>query len=99
MPVIVDPEGVGLVSLLDFANFEEKRVLEIGCGKGRLTFGLAEQASHIIAIEPVSEDIQTAELNTRDSLKGKIKFLASTIEEIDLGGDSKFDLAFFSWSL
>ena len=99
MPVIVDPEGIGLAALLEFASFDGKRVLEIGCGEGRMTFGFAERTSHVTAIDPMSEDIQAAELSTPDSLKGKINFIETSIEDFDPSGDSKFDLALFSWSL
>jgi tRNA G46 methylase TrmB len=37
MTVRVDPENNETRALLDLVNFTNKRVLEIGCGDGRLT--------------------------------------------------------------
>ena len=100
MPVIVDPEGISVKIIQEFVDFTGKRVLEIGCGKGRITMAIAERSSHITAIDPLAEDIQTAKQNTPDPLKGIINFIASSIQDFNLPeGSAKFDIALFSWSL
>jgi 2-polyprenyl-3-methyl-5-hydroxy-6-metoxy-1,4-benzoquinol methylase len=100
MPVITDPEGVSAKIIQEISDFTGKRVLEIGCGKGRITMAIAERSSHVTAIDPLAEDIQTAEQNTPAPLKGKITFVTSGIEDFDLpDGSAKFDIALFSWSL
>jgi 2-polyprenyl-3-methyl-5-hydroxy-6-metoxy-1,4-benzoquinol methylase len=100
MAVFVDPEGVSARKILDFVDLKDKRLLEIGCGKGRLTIPLAEIASHITAIDPSLEDIQVAMERTPERLAGTIKYKAMPIEEFDLPpGSPKFDLIFFTWSL
>jgi 2-polyprenyl-3-methyl-5-hydroxy-6-metoxy-1,4-benzoquinol methylase len=100
MPVAADPEGKSAKILQDFLKFTDKRVLEIGCGKGRLTFAFAEHAKHVTAIDPVAEDIQTAKQNTPPSLEGKIDFIAVGIEDYLLPEtQEKFDIALFTWSL
>jgi 16S rRNA A1518/A1519 N6-dimethyltransferase RsmA/KsgA/DIM1 with predicted DNA glycosylase/AP lyase activity len=40
MTKVIDPEGTQLGGIRRLADFRAKRVLEIGCGDGRLTFGL-----------------------------------------------------------
>ena len=100
MPVIADPEGVSAKVIQEFIDFTDKRVLEIGCGEGRITMAIAERSSHVTAIDPLAEDIQTAKQNTPDSLKRKINFITASIEDFDLPeGSAKFDIALFSWSL
>jgi 2-polyprenyl-3-methyl-5-hydroxy-6-metoxy-1,4-benzoquinol methylase len=100
MPVITDPEAISAKTIQEFVDFTGKRVLEIGCGKGRITMAIAEHSSHITAIDPLAEDIQTAKQNTPAPLKGKINFVASGIEDFDIpDGSAKFDIALFSWSL
>ncbi len=100
MPVVTDPEGVSAEIIREFFDFRDKQIFEIGCGRGRITMAIAEQVSHVTAIDPVAEDIKTAQQNTPDSLKGKIDFIASSIEDFILPeGSAKFDLAFFTWSL
>jgi 2-polyprenyl-3-methyl-5-hydroxy-6-metoxy-1,4-benzoquinol methylase len=100
MPVIADPEGISAKIIQEFVDFTGKRVLEIGCGKGRITMAIAERSSHITAIDPLAEDIQTAEEKTPPKLKDKINFQASGIEDLILPeGSAKFDIALYSWSL
>jgi len=100
MPVIDDREGISAKIIQEFFDFSDKRVLEIGCGKGRITMAIAEHSSHVTAIDPLAEDIQTAKQNTPGPLKGKINFIASGIEDFNLPeGSAKFDIALFSWSL
>ena len=100
MPVIADPEGVSIKIIREFIDFTDKRVLEIGCGKGRITMGIAEHSMHVTAIDPEIENIQTAQENTPRQLKEKVAFIASGIEDFELGGDfNRFDIALFSWSL
>jgi 2-polyprenyl-3-methyl-5-hydroxy-6-metoxy-1,4-benzoquinol methylase len=100
MPVFADPEGVSIKIIQEFIDFTDKRVFEIGCGKGRITMGIAELSSHVTAIDPEVEAIQTAQENTPTNLKDKVTFITSGIEDFELPEDSaKFDIALFSWSL
>jgi len=100
MPVFVDPEGVSAREILNFVDLRDKRLLEIGCGRGRLTIPLAKIASHITAIDPRLEDIQAAMERTPEKLAGTINYKAVPIEEFDLSpGSQKFDLILFTWSL
>jgi len=100
MPVSADPEGVSEKIIQEFVDFSGKRVFEIGCGDGRITMALAELASHVTAIDPLAEDIQTAQQETPAHLKGKINFITSRIQDFHLPESAaKFDIALFSWSL
>lgn len=100
MPAAVDPEGVSARTLAEFVDLREKRILEIGCGKGRLSYPLAEYADQIIAIDPVAEDIRKAIEGIPSHLGHKIEFLTQSIEEYQHPENSApFDLSIFSWSL
>ena len=100
MPAFVDPEGVSVREIQEFVDLQGKRILEIGCGEGRLTIPLAETASSIIAIDPVVEDITIAIEAHPEKLKDRIDFIATAIEDYELPpGSPRFDLALFTWSL
>lgn len=100
MTIIEDPEGIEIAVIQKMANFDGKRVFEIGCGDGRLTWEYVEKASHVTAIDPIAEDILTAQQDTPDHLKDRVSFIESSIEDFTLPkGSMKFDLIFFSWSL
>jgi 2-polyprenyl-3-methyl-5-hydroxy-6-metoxy-1,4-benzoquinol methylase len=100
MPVIADPEGISAEIIQEFYDFTDCRVLEIGCGKGRITIAIAENSQHVTAIDPSEEDIQTAVQNIPTHLKDKINFIASSIDDFELPtGRPKFDIALFTWSL
>ncbi len=60
MPVFPDPEDTETKALHDYADFSGKRVLEIGCGDGRLTWRYADRVAHAVAIDPKAEDIEIA---------------------------------------
>jgi 2-polyprenyl-3-methyl-5-hydroxy-6-metoxy-1,4-benzoquinol methylase len=100
MTVIKDPEGNETTALHAMVDFKDRRVLEIGCGPGRLTWRYADHAAHVMAIDPDGTDIETARANKPDRLKGRLDFLQSTLA--DFAGSfkgRKFDVAIFSWSL
>ena len=98
MPVFADPEDTETRALHDYADFGGKRVLEIGCGEGRLTWRYADRATHIVAIDPKTEDIEIAIEECPDDLRAKIEFRAARLEELEIPAE-KFDLALLSWSL
>ncbi len=98
MPVFADPEDTETRALHDYADFTGKRVLEIGCGDGRLTWRYAERAASVIAIDPDEDDIAFALEDCPAELRHKIVFRAIRLAELDLPTE-KFDLALLSWSL
>ena len=51
MPVL-DPEGAHLAALRRLGDFAGRHVLEMGCGAGRLTLGIAGDAAHVFAFDP-----------------------------------------------
>jgi ubiquinone/menaquinone biosynthesis C-methylase UbiE len=98
MAVLLDPEDTETKALHDYADFTGRRVLEIGCGDGRLTWRYADRAASIVAIDPDADDIAIALEDCPAELRSKIEFRAARLEEVDLPAE-KFDLALLSWSL
>ena len=98
MAVLPDPEDTETSALHDYADFNGMRVLEIGCGDGRLTWRYADRAAHVVAIDPDTEDIATALEDCPADLRAKIEFRALRLAELDVPTE-KFDLALLSWSL
>ena len=94
----VDPEGTQLAAVRSLVSFDRKRVLEIGCGDGRLTFGYAHEAASVEASDPDGDEIAKAETALPESLRERVRFAVASAAEIEVPRSS-IDLVFFSWSL
>ncbi|VAW31592.1 hypothetical protein MNBD_CHLOROFLEXI01-2740 [hydrothermal vent metagenome] len=98
MSVHVDPEQYEFDALLALAgDLTGKRVLEIGCGNGRITTHLAQFAAHVTAIDPNEERIAQAIEQMPPALAGKISYQAISLTDLPVG--ERFDLVLLSWSL
>jgi 2-polyprenyl-3-methyl-5-hydroxy-6-metoxy-1,4-benzoquinol methylase len=93
-----DLDGAEQRVLAEVVDFAGKRVLEIGCGDGRLTWTFAPQASFVLAIDADDEEIAIALRERPRELAGKVELRAESAVELDVAPAS-FDLAFLSWSL
>jgi ubiquinone/menaquinone biosynthesis C-methylase UbiE len=94
MALVEDPEGNESRALARMVpSFRGRRVLEIGCGDGRVTSLYAGSAASVVAIDPKAESI--------DALRVKfpgVDARAIGIADLDLPSRS-IDVAIFSWSL
>jgi ubiquinone/menaquinone biosynthesis C-methylase UbiE len=98
MTSVKDPTGVEARVLADLADFEDKRVLEIGCGDGRLTWLYAEQAQEVLGVDSDEEAIQDARAVLPDRLADRVEFRVEDAQALDVPRQ-RFDIAFLSWSL
>ena len=98
MPLVIDPDGIEIATIRELVDVAAMRVLEIGCGDGRVTFGYAAEAAAVLAIDPDAELIEEARAATPRRLRRRIRFEAADAAEIDLP-NREFDLALVSWSL
>ncbi len=73
-------------------------MLEIGCGDGRLTAGIAPDAAFVLATDPDAESVAEAERTLAGELRERVAFQVAAAAEIDVPASS-FDLLLFSWSL
>jgi 2-polyprenyl-3-methyl-5-hydroxy-6-metoxy-1,4-benzoquinol methylase len=100
MTIAEDPEGIETSILHKMVDFKDLEVLEIGCGKGRLTWRYADKTAHVTAIDPVAEDIATARAMLPDRLKGRVSFIKSNIGDFASSViEQSFDVGLFAWSL
>jgi ubiquinone/menaquinone biosynthesis C-methylase UbiE len=76
-----------------FSDLEGKRILEVGCGDGRVTAFLAEKASALVAIDPDEGSIAEA----RENIEG-VHFKTGSGEALQFENES-FDLVIFTMSL
>ena len=98
MAAVLDPEGAHLAALRRLADFRRKRVLEMGCGEGRLTVGIAADAEHVIAFDPAAEAIAEAKRTLPAEFAERVEYRAASAQELEIQPHS-FDLVVFSWSL
>jgi len=94
----IDPEGVELRTLRELAPVDGLRVLEVGCGDGRLTLQLAEEAASVFAVDPDGDRITTARGALPAELQAKVSFAVAEAAEVK-APRRRFELALFSWSL
>jgi 2-polyprenyl-3-methyl-5-hydroxy-6-metoxy-1,4-benzoquinol methylase len=99
MPVRSDPEDTETRALFDFTgDFSGRRVLEIGCGDGRLTWRYAERTAHVVGIDPDADEIAIAREDTPPHLRDRVEFRATRIEDFE-PDVPPFDIAILSWAL
>jgi 2-polyprenyl-3-methyl-5-hydroxy-6-metoxy-1,4-benzoquinol methylase len=96
--VTIDPEGRELEALARVVDFEGLRVLDVGCGDGRLVWRIAPAAESVLGIDVDPELIATAKRETPVELRTKVELRESSIVELD-EPPARFDLVFFTWSL
>lgn len=105
MGIILDEECNEITALLKHvSDIADKRVLEIGCGDGRLTWRYAGMASEVTGIDPNLSRLQRARENLPLELKDKVRFYSLALEDYLLSEykvplDPAFDLVILSWSL
>jgi ubiquinone/menaquinone biosynthesis C-methylase UbiE len=94
----IDPEGVETRALKELAPVAGLRVLELGCGDGRITFRYASDAASVLAVDLDEERIEKARAGLKPELAGTITFVVAGAADVDAPRES-FDLALFSSSL
>ena len=80
------------------ADFGGQTVLELGCGEGRLTTGIAAEAARVLAFDPDAEAVEIARRLLPSDLAERVSYRVASGTEIEIEPAS-FDLAVFSWSL
>ncbi len=95
---MLDPEGAHLAALRRLGDVRGRRVLELGCGDGRLTLGIAADAASVLAFDPDAEAVESARRSLPAELAERVAYRVASGTEIELEPVS-FDLVVFSWSL
>ncbi len=96
MAVRLDPEGNEIAALTALVpSFMGSRILEVGCGDGRLTRLDAENAGSVLAIDP---DESAIAMLRNDPPPGPVEIRAIGFEHL-VAPDQSFDVILLSWSL
>jgi ubiquinone/menaquinone biosynthesis C-methylase UbiE len=98
VPLVVDPDRIEITAIRDLVDVTGRRVVEVGCGDGRITFQYAADTDSVLAFDADEETIRTACDETPEELRARIRFEAADAAQIELPR-GEFDLALFSWSL
>ena len=93
-----DPERNEIRHLRKLADLADKRVLEIGCGEGRLTWQYAKWASSIVATDLDHDSLRVAKVDRPYDLEGIVHLTCANSHKLPFSKE-KFDLAILAWSL
>ncbi len=80
-------------------DYDGKRVIDIGCGDGKLALSIAARTEKTVGIDPDLEDIKLARQNTPTTLADRVEFIDTSIEDFKPKTASPFDVALYLWSL
>ena len=99
MTVRVDPERNELRALKQACTWRGKKVLEIGCGVGRLTLRLASLGPKLIqAIDPSADLIRAARKILPVRKAKQVRYKVGSAGSLQYPPNS-FDIVVFSWVL
>ncbi len=97
MDVQKDPEGNETEYLLKCVNVQARRILEIGCGDGRLTWRYASTVKQIVGIDLERDELRVAKIERPFDLERRVSFALADSIHLPFRPGS-FDLAIFAWS-
>jgi ubiquinone/menaquinone biosynthesis C-methylase UbiE len=93
-----DPERKESKHLHKFADFTGKRVLEVGCGEGRMTWQYTKETHTTIGIDLDTGALRVARADRASDLEHNVLFTASASEYLPFSKET-FDIAILAWSL
>jgi ubiquinone/menaquinone biosynthesis C-methylase UbiE len=98
MTIQKDPEGNELRLLSQYADFKDKRVLEVGCGEGRLTWKYAPAARGVVGLDLEHDSLRVASIERPSDLAERLLFARADSTHLPLPA-REFDIALLAWSL
>jgi ubiquinone/menaquinone biosynthesis C-methylase UbiE len=99
MTLVMDPAGNEIRALEKAAPWRGQRVVEIGCGNGRLTLRLAALGTRSIeAIDPSTAAIRQARRKLPKLYQERIAYHVGHAEKLRYAPGT-FDIAVFAWVL
>lgn len=96
MSIEIDPEEHEITALVGLLpHLHQSRVVEVGCGDGRLTRRYAARATSVLAFDP--DEVSMAAL--RSNLPaGDVELRIAPVESVDIP-DGSADVVLLSWAL
>ena len=99
MAIAIDPAGRELRALERVTRWRGLRVLEIGCGDGRLTHRLAQLgAAKIHALDPDAKSVRAARAGISPRDIRRIEYRVGKAERLPYRAN-EFDCVVFAWAL
>lgn len=93
--MLIDPEGHEIDALMRRLAPPARRVIEIGCGDGRVTRRYCERVGSVMAIDPDADAVAAFRAS---GLPANVDARAMPVEQLALP-DGSVDAVLFSWAL
>jgi ubiquinone/menaquinone biosynthesis C-methylase UbiE len=97
MRASLDPEGVELPQLFAAADFAQMRVLEVGCGHGRLARRYAAKPRMIVGVDSDRAELLAALSLPAESAAARLRFVQAKASILPVQSE-RFDIVIFGWS-
>jgi FkbM family methyltransferase len=93
-----DQAGIETNAITSLVPLDGKRVLDVGCGEGRLALFAANIAARVYAFDPNAERIAQARASLSSAQARRVRLAVHEIAALDVERE-RFDIALCGWSL
>lgn len=93
-----DADRTEIKFLRKFVDLKDKRVLEVGCGEGRLTWQYADEPRSVTAIDLDHDALRVARVDRPPDLDRIVHLTCADSLYLPFARE-KFDIAVLAWSL
>src|SRR5437667_9874030 len=98
MAITIDPDERELAALARGSTWRGRRVLEIGCGDGRLTLRLARLGARVVAIDPEAAKVRAARQSLPRRYARRVEYRVGRAQRLPWRAH-EFDCVVFAWAL
>ena len=98
MEPVRDPEGIEIEFLKRTGAVHGRKVVEIGCGNGRLIWRYADIAASVVGVDPDNERLAEALITRPETVETWAAFAQAEAETLPFP-DEAFECAILGWSL